>query len=261
MKRSIFTIALLAILMISNTTVYAANAASTTATTDTVAKKKFDRGLTNYRFIAKNEWICGITASYNGYNSKDSDIALLLKDFNFTGSLFGVHPYVGYFVSDNNCVGVKLGYSTTSANLNDFNLTLMDDMSISLSNLAYSAKYYSAGIFHRAYLGLTRRGQLGVFNETSLTFTSGTSHFLRGETGNIKDTKTVSSEIALGLNPGISVFILDNISANVSVGILGLNYKHNKQYTDNVESGYYHSSGANFKINILNINIGISVHI
>ena len=34
-------------------------------------------------YIAKNEWICGITASYTGFNSDDSDLLLLIKDFNF----------------------------------------------------------------------------------------------------------------------------------------------------------------------------------
>ena len=54
--------------------------------------RTFDRGLTNYQFIAKNEWICGISASYTGFNSDENDLLLLLKDFNFTGSLFGVDP-------------------------------------------------------------------------------------------------------------------------------------------------------------------------
>lgn len=234
--------------------------------TDSVAaakpkKRGFDRGLTNYRFIPQKEWICGLTASYMGYNSDDSDIALIIKDFNFTGSMFGIHPFVGYFIKDNNCIGVKLGYSATTADLNNFNLDIMEDLDISLSNLSYSAQYYSAGIFYRTYVGITPGGQFGVFNETSLTFTSGTSIFARGLNENRSETRTLSTEIALGISPGISVFILDNISANVSVGILGLNYKQCRQYTDNVETGSYKSSGANFKINILNINIGITVHI
>ncbi|MBR6757882.1 MAG: hypothetical protein IKM35_05365 [Bacteroidaceae bacterium] len=261
MRRYIYTIVLLAISIIANASP-ATDATINTVDTTTQDIRKFNRGLTNYRFIPQKEWICGITASYTGYNSQDSDIALLIKDFNFTGSLFGIHPFVGYFVSDNNCIGVKLGYSTTGANLGKINIDIMEDMNIALPNMAYNAKIYSAGIFHRAYLGLSRNGQVGVFNETSLTFESGTSHFIRGdeETG-IQDTKTVSNQIALGLNPGISVFVLNNVSANVSVGILGLNYKQSKQYTNNIETGMYRSSGANFKINILNINIGITVHI
>ena len=225
-------------------------------------KEKFVRGLTNYSYIAKNEWICGITASYTGFNSDDSDLLLLIKDFNFTGSLFGVNPFVGYFVADNQCIGVKLGYSSTVGNLGNFALDIIEGMNISLTDLEYNAKIYSAGLFHRAYLGLTPGGQLGIFNETNLTFHNGVSHFIRsnGE-GGMTDTKTISNEIVLGLSPGISVFIMDNVGASVSVGILGLNYKHNVQYVDGALTGKFISSGANFQINILNINIGITVHI
>ncbi len=267
MKRIVYAIAIPAILIISSCipafssdrTTESVHLADTTTTKG--KRKAFDRGLTNYRYIPQKEWICGITASYTGYNSEDSDIALLIKDFNFTGSMFGIHPFVGYFFKDNNCIGIKLGYASTSADLGNFKLNVMEDMDISLSDLSYSATNYSAGLFYRTYVGLTPRGQFGVFNEISLTFTSGTSLFARGLDENRKETKTVSTEIALGLNPGVSVFIFDNISANVSVGVLGLKYSQNKQFIDNVETGYYKSSGANFKINILNINIGITVHI
>ena len=271
MRKFIHTIALLAILPIGST--HTDTAAETDSLTHentvvmlndstTSLGRKFDRGLTNYRFIPQGEWICGLAVSYTGYNSKDSDLLLLIKDFNFTGSLFGIHPYVGYFVSDNNCIGLQLGYSATNANLGNLSIDILEDMDISLSDLSYNLKKFSAGIFHRAYIGLTRSGQIGVFNETSLTLESGTSHFIRGnqETG-FKDTKTISNEVVLGINPGISVFVLKNVSANVSVGILGLNYRSSKQYIDNVETGVYKTGGANFKINILNIKIGVTVHI
>ncbi len=265
MKRIIYTIALLAISIIGNASVAQVTENVSLTVNDTTANndiRKFDRGLTNHTFIQQNEWIFGITASYTGYNSDDNDLLLLIKDFNFNGSIFGIHPFAGYFVSDNNCIGVKLGYSTLSANLDNFNLNIMEDLNISLNNLAYTGKSYSAGIFHRGYLGLTRNGQLAVFNETSLMFENGVNHFLRGDEANgITDTKTVSNSITLGLNPGISVFVLDNVSAEVSVGIVGLNYKQSRQYTNDVESGMYTTAGANFKINILNINIGITMHI
>lgn len=271
MKKLISTIALLAIFTIGIThTASAAQPDSTTHENRVVMLsdstnslgRKFDRGLTNYRFIPKGEWIGGLAVSYAGYNSQDNDLLLLIKDFNFTGSLFGIHPYVGYFISDNNCIGLQLGYSATNANLGNFNLNILEDMDISLSDLSYNVKQFSAGIFHRSYIGLTKSGQIGVFNETSLTFDSGTSHFIRGnEESGITDTKTVTNKIALGINPGISVFILKNVSANLSVGVLGLNYQTSKQYINNVEAGTYKTGGANFKINILNIKIGVTVHI
>lgn len=248
----------------ASTSVSVITNASAKTTTESVAPQErpiFDRGLTNYQYIPRKEWIFGITASYSGFNSKDSDILLLLKDFNFTGSLFGIHPFAGYFITDNQCVGMKLGYSSTVGNMGALNLDIMDGLNLSLPDMGLNTKIYSVGIFHRAYLGLSPGGQLGVFNESSLTFESGTSHFTRGSSDTAKDTKTISNKIALTINPGISVFVLDNVSANVSVGILGLSYQQNTQYVDGHVIGKYYASGANFKINILNINIGITVHI
>ncbi|MBO7318220.1 MAG: hypothetical protein J6U43_05835, partial [Bacteroidales bacterium] len=254
MKKIVCIVASIAIMLVSNISMATASQVAKPGTTiESIAvdstitdkNKPFVRGLTNYQFIAKNEWICGITASYTGFNSDDSDLLMLIKDFNFTGSLFGVDPFFGYFVADNQCVGVKLGYSATKGNLGNFALDIIEGMNISLTNLEYNASFYSAGIFHRAYLGLTPGGQLGIFNETNLTFRNGVSHFIRGnEESGTTDSKTISNEVVLGLSPGIAVFIMDNVSASVSVGILGLNYKHNKQYVGDVATGEFISSGA-----------------
>ena len=264
MKRYIYTIALLAILFIAGSLKVSASSVAEVANDTAVvtASGKFNRGLSNHLFIPKNKWMFGLTASYSSYDSQDNDILLLLKDFNFAGSLFGVHPYAGYFIADNQCVGIKLGYSSTIGNLGQINLNLMDGLNISLPDMNLNSQVYSAGIFHRAYLGLSQSGQFAVFNETNLTFQSGLSHFTRGnaESG-MQDTKTIANEIALTLCPGISVLVMDHVSANVSVGILGLNYRECKQYINEQETGKYYASGANFKINILNINIGITVHI
>ena len=77
----------------------------------------------------------------------------------------------------------------------------------------------------------------------------------------MKNTKTTTSEIKLGLNPGFCVFIMNNISTSVSFGVAGLRYGTIKQTTNNEETGSRRSSGADFKINLFNINIGMCLHI
>ena len=85
MKRFIYSIsiALSAILFISITPCASAaqqdslsieNTVVMLSDTTTSLGRKFDRGLTNYRFIPQGEWICGLAVSYTGYNSSDSDI-------------------------------------------------------------------------------------------------------------------------------------------------------------------------------------------
>ena len=63
------------------------------------------------------------------------------------------------------------------------------------------------------------------------------------------------------VSPGVCVFIMDNVSFNVSFGVFGLNFNREKQITNEIEEGTRFSSGANFKFNIFNINFGLGIHI
>ena len=54
---------------------------------------------------------------------------------------------------------------------------------------------------------------------------------------------------------------MNNISTCVSFGVAGLRYGTIKHTTNNVETGSRRSSGADFKLNLFNINIGMCLHI
>ena len=127
--------------------------------------------------------------------------------------------------------------------------------------MRYLGETFSASIFHRAYIGIDRNKRFGFFNETELAFSSGSNRFVRGTDEKLRNTKTTTSEIKLGLNPGFCVFIMNNISTSVSFGVAGLRYGTIKQTTNNVETGSRRSSGADFKLNLFNINIGMCLHI
>jgi hypothetical protein len=64
---------------------------------------------------------------------------------------------------------------------------------------------------------------------------------------------------SLNFSPGVCVFIMDNVCFNVSFGVFGLNFKHERQTTNGIDEGSRFASGANFKFNIFNINFGIGV--
>lgn len=55
------------------------------------------------------------------------------------------------------------------------------------------------------------------------------------------------------------MFIQDYVSFNVSFGVFGINYQHERQSTDGVDEGSRTTSGANFRFNIFNINFGLMV--
>ena len=221
---------------------------------------RYDRGIVSYRFIPKKKWIGGLTFSYVNYDSDDSRLLFsMLKDFDCNFKTFSLKPFVGYAVADNMVVGAKLGYNHTIADLGNVSLNIDDDFDFSLSNMRYAEDLYSLGIFHRSYIGLDDGKLFGLFNETTLTYKNGSSSFARGEGEEYKRTETTINELHLGISPGVAVFITQNICAELSFGVVGFKYRTEKQKNNLGEIGKRRTSGADFKINLFNINIGLTV--
>lgn len=234
---------------------------------DTIPEKRprilgrFDRGIVNHLFVKRKTWISGLTVSYIGYSSEDTQFFSLLKDFDAEAKIFSINPFVGYFIKENVCVGIKFGYQNFLGDLGNFSIDIDDDMSFALKDMRYDQHMLSTTAFYRSYVGLDRSKRFGLFNETSLSFNTGTARYQRGSEDNRKDTSTRIREIHLGLNPGATVFIMENVAAELSFGVVGFKYREEKQITNGEESGWRRSSGANFKINLLNISIGVVAYL
>lgn len=136
-------------------------------------------------------------------------------------------------------------------------------MSSSISTLNEStfprALSYSAAFTVAQYIGLSRRGRFGVYNEVELAFESGNSEFQRPYNGELRTTHTTSTQARLNFSPGLQVFIMRNVAFHVSFGVFGFYFKNEKQRENDEETGNRFSSGANFRFNIFNINFGIAV--
>lgn len=225
----------------------------------TKAIGRFDRGIKNYRFIAKKKWMGGLTFSYVNFDSDDSSLLYsILKDFDCNFRTFALKPFFGYAVRDNIVVGMKLGYNHTIAELGNIALNIDEDLDISLKDMRYTEDTYSIALFNRSYVGLDPGKRFGLFNETTLSYNSGSSSFSRGTGETFKRTDTTVNEIHLGINPGLAVFIVQNVCAEISLGVVGFKYRFEKQKTNTGETGRRRSSGADFKINLFNINIGLT---
>ena len=200
---------------------------------------RFDRGIINYRFIPKKKWVGGLTFSYINYDGEDSRMLFsLIKDFDCNFRTISVRPFVGYAFKDNVIVGLKAGYNHTVADLGNISLNIDDDLSFDLKDI---------------------RKRFGFFNESSLSYNNGSSTFTRGKDEALKRTETTIHEIHLGLNPGVAVFIMENVCAEMSFGVVGFKYRIEKQKNNEGETGKRTASGADFKINLFNINIGITL--
>lgn len=222
---------------------------------------RFDRGLFNYLFIPKNNWQFGVTASYGEFSSDDLKMFDLLDNFDFKGHTFSIKPYISYFVKDNFSIGMRIVYTNGKADLGRLKVDFDDDLSFDISDVRYRNESLAAAIFARQYIGLSRNGRFGVFNELELAFASGNSDFRRNYDGKPKTTTTTYSDLRLNFSPGVCVFINEYVSFNIAFAVVGFYLKNEKQSVDGEYSGNRFTSGANFKFNIFNINFGLGIHL
>lgn len=222
---------------------------------------RYDRGLRNHLFIPKGKWDFGLTASYGEFDASDVQLLSILKDFDFKGHAYSLSPSVSYFVKDNQAVGVRFSYQSAEARLGSLAIDFDDDLSFAISDVSYRSHNYDLSVFYRSYVGLSRMKRFGIFSEVELSASNGSSRFSRIYNGAPRDTRTNSVGAALNFSPGLTMFIMDYVSFNISFGVFGVKIKRENQVTDGIEEGTRTTSGANFKFNLFNIKFGASVNI
>lgn len=229
--------------------------------TRTLGRERYNRGLFNHLFIPKGNWAFGLTASYGEFSTDDLEMLGLLTDIDLNIHTFSIKPSVSYFIRNNTSVGLRFGYSSMKGNIDSFNVDIDDDMNFSLNDVMYRNEGYTAAFTLTSYIGLSRRGRFGIFNEVELAFSSGNSDFRRPYAGEARETHTTYMDAALNFSPGVCVFIMDNVSFNVSFGVFGYHLRNEKQQENGEDIGNRFTSGANFRFNIFNINFGLGIHI
>lgn len=222
---------------------------------------RYDRGLYNFMFIPKGQWGFGLTASYGEFNTDDVQVLSILKDLDLKIKAYSIKPSISYFFDNNQAVGLQFNYSRTITDLSGLTVDFDEDINFSLRDVSYYSESYAASAFYRNYVGLGTAKRFAIFNEVELSFGSGTSRFKRIYNDEPRDTRTNSTTAALNFSPGLCVFIMDNVSFNISFGVFGIQAKHDKQWVDGERAGSRTTSGANFKFNIFNINFGMGVYI
>lgn len=222
---------------------------------------RYDRGLYNFLFVPKDQWSFGLTASYGQFDANDVQILSVLKDFNFKGKVYSLKPSVSYFFNNNQSIGIKFNYQRGEADLGGMSVDIDDDLNFTLHDVSYYSQSMGASIFYRNYIGLGTEKRFAIFNEVDLGFGSGSSRFKRYYDDELRDTRTNFTTASLNFSPGVTMFIMDNLSFNVSFGVFGIKMRNEKQTTNGVNEGSRFTSGANFKFNLFNINFGIGVFI
>lgn len=224
------------------------------------SKTKMDRGMQKSVFIPKGQWLIGSTFSYSEHED-DNYKFLVLKDINSLGYNFKISPYAGYFFRDNVAAGLRLSYTRSFSDLSNIELSLDDDLSFGISNAVYLEHMMQATGFIRTYIGLGGSKVFGLFNEARLGYGYGQGRNTTGYGEQQTGTYQTISSLQIGIAPGLAAFITDFASVEVSVGVMGLDFKWIDQKTNQVESGSRRKSKGDFKIDLFSINIGMTFYI
>ena len=226
---------------------------------------RIDRKIGQHNFVYKGEVMLGLTGSYGNIKSSDSDIMLLVDNINLGLKSATIKPFFAYAYRDNLAVGMRFGYDLISGEVGslDLNIGLLADMeNMGISNIGLRNESYSWSLFHRNYLGLDRRGIVGVIMEAELQCKTGTTTLWNGVDENRTKSDTRNFSARLNFNPGLAIYVMPQVCVTVTVGVGGLYYNSIKQYDmSGVQTGLRNRSGLNLKLNLADIQVGIVAHL
>lgn len=223
------------------------------------AIERIDREVQERVFIPKGQWMTGGSVSYSEHEEDNLNF-LVLKDFEALGYDFKVSPYVGYFFRDNMAAGLRFTYSRDYLDLGNADIDL-GDLVISLKDLYYLEHKYLASGFLRTYMPIGRSKIFGLFNEVRLTYSYGEGKNSTGSGTEYDGTYQKTNSMQIGFAPGLTAFVTNFAAVEVSMDVMGFDFKWVEQQTNQIETGKRRTSSGNFKINLFSINIGMTFYL
>lgn len=221
--------------------------------------QRIDREVQERVFIPKGQWMTGGSVSYSEHEEDNLNF-LVLKDFEALGYDFKVSPYVGYFFRDNMAAGLRFTYSRDYLDLGNADVDL-GDLVISLKDLYYLEHKYSASGFLRTYMPIGNSKIFGLFNEVRLTYSYGEGKNSTGSGTEYDGIYQTTNSVQIGIAPGLTAFVTNFAAVEVSMDVMGFDFKWVEQQTNQIETGKRRTSSGNFKINLFSINIGMTFYL
>lgn len=231
----------------------------------------FDRGIgtPSSCFIPKGTKITGVSFAYSTYEAGNFDSTD--PGFSFLGSIisglkgslnnFSISPSFSYCIRDNISVGARLDVTRTSLNLPSATLGV-NDLSFSLNDVNYDKNSYAFALTLRDYIPIMQNNRrFAFFAEGRLSTVYGESKNYTFEEGLKHGSFAQNYGISLGIVPGICVFVTDFAAFEISVGLVGVNYQKTIKTENQVTRSALESSGANFRLNLLDLSFGINYFI
>jgi len=227
--------------------------------------RSFDRGLGNAKtvYIEKGTVALGASAGYNRFNATGESantgayVFGVISNLNGNATLLNASAQASWFFRDNMSLGVRLGYNNTAVDLNNAGLLVE---ALNFTNKHVVNQTFTGALAFRGYIPLFNSRILALFGEARLTggFGFGKDYALteRGKEGSYGDIYSV----ALGLYPGVSVFLTNFCALEVSLPLLEGGYEWNIQTRGQVHDSRLSHGFVSYKPGFTGINLGIVFH-
>lgn len=211
-------------------------------------------------FVPKGQWIVGSSVSYSEHTEENYQF-LIIDKFNSDGYTFKVSPLLVYAIKDNLALGGRFSYGRTLTRFDGLNVGLGDDLDITLND-TYELKHsYSVMGVMRNYINLGTSKRFALFAGTQLKFGGSQSKLVTKEGDELTGTFSSSTDLGIGVTPGIVAFVNNYMAVEVSVGVLGIDFSKTHQTKDQIYTGERSMSSANFRINIFSIGLGMAFYL
>lgn len=205
--------------------------------------------------IVKGNFLAGATLFLLQGNTDKETLNILIGDlYKADGYTFTVKGFGAYFVRDAMALGARAGYSRTKL---DIDYSILEDLADIQEHRQYLSNGFFVQPFLKNYLKVIDSKNVYFFNETSVSveYSYGISQSDDGE--DLSKSKTRGWTFEFGINPGISIMVLDRFAFETSVGLLGLSSTVMEIEENGETRSEFTYSIVNFTINLLALNFSL----
>lgn len=205
--------------------------------------------------ISRGHILSGARLSLIQANTNDDALNVLIGDiYKGDAYAFTVKAFGGYFIRDAMALGVRLGYSRMWF---DVDFSLLEDLADVKEHRKYVSNGFFAQPFLKNYLKVFDSRNVYFFNETSISveYSYGMSQTDDGD--DLEKSRSKGWSFEIGINPGLSIMVLNNLAFETSVGLLGLSTSVMEVEENGESKSEFVCNIVNFTINLLALEFSL----
>lgn len=228
----------------------------------TAEAQKYDRGYADTPqnvFVPKGSFMIGGTAKTT-WHKADNYNFLIMDAIDADGYSVSLSPTFLYMPWDNIGLGARFGYDRTKLDIDSADLSL-SEISMGIDDYKYLTQSFEVAALFRPYIPLGHSGRFSLFAQVELGFSAGQSKNTVFINPAVKGTHTNRYGLFVGVNPGITAFITNHFAMEVSVGVLGFDYKWSNQVHNQVGHGSSNAANASFMLNLATISVSLAYYL